>query len=77
MQITDGNKSYMCERICPNCGDSCEKDYETFFVHDQELCFCCNSNIEIFQLRSVCCNSDIELCYEVENVNVFVDFLDE
>ena len=34
------------ERICPNCGESCEKEYETFFVHGQELCVCCNSNIE-------------------------------
>ena len=51
------------ERICPNCGESCEKEYETDFVHGQELCVCCNSNIEP--------------CYEGENDNVFVDFLDE
>ena len=77
MRITEENESNVDKRICPICGESCEKEYETVFVHGQETCVCCNSNIDIYQLRSVCCNSDIELCYEVENVNVFVDFLDE
>ena len=77
MQITEENGSNMYDRICPYCGESCEKDYETVFVHDQERCVCCNSNIDIFQLRSVCCNYNIELCYNEENVNVFVDFFDE
>ena len=77
MRIAEENELNMDGRICPNCGESCEKEYETVFVHGQELCVCCNSNIDIFQLRSVCCNSNIELCYNEENVNVFVDFLDE
>ena len=51
------------ERICPNCGESCEKEYETFFVHGQELCICCNSNIEP--------------SYEVGNDNVLVDIFHE
>ena len=77
MQITGENESSMDERICTNCGEYCEKEYETVFVHGQALCVCCNSNIDIYQLRSVCCNSNIEPCYEGENDNVFVDFLDE
>ena len=77
MRIAEENELNMDERICPNCGESSEKGYETVFVHGQELCVCCNSNIDIFQLRSVCCNFNIVPCYEEENVNVFVEFLDE
>ena len=51
------------ERICPNCGESCENEFETVFVNGQELCVCCNSNIEP--------------CYEGGNDNVFVDLFDE
>ena len=51
------------ERICPNCGESSEKEYETVFVHGQELCVCCNSNIEP--------------CYEGVNDNGFVDISHE
>ena len=77
------------ERICPNCGESCENEYETVFVNGQELCVCCNSNIDLYQLRSVCCNSNIEPCYEEDGItddlidnaggnnNVFVDIYQE
>ena len=51
------------ERFCPNCGESSEKEYETVFFHDQELCVCCNSNIEP--------------CYEGVKDNVFVDIFHE
>ena len=51
------------KRICPNCGESSEKEYETVFFHGQELCVCCNSNIEP--------------CYEGVNDNVFVDIFHE
>ena len=51
------------ERICPDCGESSEKKYETVFVHGQELCVCCNSNIEP--------------CYEGVKDNVFVDIFHE
>jgi hypothetical protein len=63
------------ERVCPNCGESCENEYETVFVNGQELCVCCNSNIEP--------------CYEEDgftddlsdnaggNNNVFVDIYQE
>ena len=36
----------MDKRTCPNCGEHCEKEHETVFVHGQELCVCSNSNIE-------------------------------
>ena len=77
MRITEENESNVDERICPICGESCEKEYETVFVHGQETCVCCNSNIDIYQLRSVCCNSNIEPCYEEGNDKVFVDLFDE
>ena len=63
MRITEENESNVDERICPICGESCEKEYETVFVHGQETC--------------VCCNSKIEPCYEGGNDNVFVDLFDE
>ena len=39
-------ESIINKRICPNCGESCENEYETVFVNGQELCVCCNTNIE-------------------------------
>ena len=63
MRITEENESNVDERICPICGESCEKEYETVFVHGQETCVCCNSNIEP--------------CYEEGNDKVFVDLFDE
>ena len=68
-------ESNMDKRICPNCGEPCEKEYETVFVHGQELCVCCNSNIE------PCCEedgfTDNILNDGGENNNVFVDFFYE
>ena len=65
----------MDKRICPNCGESCEKEYETSFAHGQELCVCCNSIIE------PCCEedgfTDNILNDGGENNNVFVDFFYE
>ena len=65
----------MNERICPNCGESCEKEYETVIVQGQELCVCCNSNIE------PCCKEDgfteNILNDGGENNNVFADFFYE
>ena len=49
----------MDNRICPNCGEPCVKEYETVFVHGQELCVCCNSNTEP--------------CFEDVNDNGFVE----
>ena len=65
----------MDKRICPNCGEPCEKEYETAFVHGQELCVCCNSNIE------PSCEedgfTDNILNDGGENNNVFADFFYE
>ena len=77
MRITEENETNVDESICPICGEPREKVYETVFVHGQETCVCCNSNIDIYQLRSVCCYSTIEPSYEGENDNVFVDLFDE
>ena len=77
MQVAEKSESQLDQRVCPNCGESCEKEKETVFVNGQEFCVCCNSNIEIYQLRSLCCNSKIEPCYEGGNDNVFVDLFDE
>ena len=54
MRITKENESNVDERICPIWGESCEKEYETVFVHVQETCVCCNFNIDIYQLSSAC-----------------------
>tara|TARA_B100000586_G_C19809603_1_gene301611 strand:- start:43 stop:264 length:222 start_codon:yes stop_codon:yes gene_type:complete len=59
------------------CGDSFEKEYETVTVHSKETCVCCNSNIDLYQYRSVFCNSKIEPCYEGGNDNVFVVLFEE
>ena len=68
-------ESNMDKRACPNCGEHCEKEHETVFVHGQELCVCCNSNIE------PCCEedgfTDNILNDGGENNNVFVDFFYE
>ena len=46
MQVAEKSESQLDQRVCPNCGESCEKEYETVFVNGQEFCVCCNSNIE-------------------------------
>jgi len=77
MRITEVNESNIDERICPNCGKSSVKEFETVFVRAQETCVCCNSNVDIYKLRSVCCNSNVEPSFEGKNDNVFVDFFDK
>jgi len=65
----------MEERVCPNCGESCEKEYETLFVNGQEFCVCCNSNID------PCFREDnLNGSYQGEEGginNVFTDFFNE
>ncbi len=65
----------MDPRVCPNCGESCEKEYETVFVNGQEYCVCCNSNIEP-------CFTEDGVTEEIfsdagGNENVFADFFEE
>ena len=68
MRITEENESNVDERICPICGESCEKDHETVFVIIPILTY---TNYVVFVV------SNIEPCYEGENDNVFVDLFDE
>ena len=59
------------ERICPNCGESCENEFETVFVNGQELCVCCNSNIEpCFEEEGF---TDNFIDNAGVNINVFAD----
>ncbi len=62
-------------RICPNCGESCEKEFETVFVRGQEYCVCCNYNIEKSNNDNVLEESYIE--DPGERNNAFVDFFNE
>tara|TARA_B100001079_G_scaffold70554_1_gene60288 strand:- start:198 stop:332 length:135 start_codon:yes stop_codon:yes gene_type:complete len=32
MQVAEKSESQLDQRVCPNCGESCEKEYETVFV---------------------------------------------
>ncbi len=75
MQVAEKSKSQLSQRVCPNCGESCEKEYETVFVSGQEFCVCCNSNIETSYTEDSLTNdfySD-----SVKNDNAFAEFFDE
>ena len=62
-------------RFCPNCGESCEKEYETVIVQGQEFCVCCNYAIEPFFKDE---NFITEFNDEKEETNnAFVDFFNE
>lgn len=62
-------------RVCPNCGESCEKEYETVFVDGQEYCVCCNSNIEPSYTED---GFTEEIFSDAgENDNVFAEFFEE
>ena len=62
-------------RVCPNCGESCEKEYETVIVHGQEFCVCCNyeidSNFNDENLRTEFYDEK-----DIKN-NAFIDFFNE
>lgn len=67
----------MEERICPNCGESCEKEFETFFVRGQEFCVCCNSNIIPYhETEEEVFSGDFSENSNGNN-NVFMDFFNE
>ena len=63
------------ERIRPNCDESCENEFETVFVNGQELCVCCNSNIEPYYEKDVITDDLIDNAGG--NNNVFVDIYHE
>ena len=75
MQVAEKSESQLDQRVCPNCGESCEKEYETVFVNGQEFCVVCNSNIETCYTEEVLTNdfySD-----SIKNDNAFAEFFDE
>ena len=75
MQVAEKRESKLDQRVCPNCGESCEKEYETVFVNGKEFCVCCNSNLET-------CYSEEGLTNDfysdsIKNDNAFAEFFDE
>ena len=75
MQVAEKSKSQLDQRVCPNCGESCEKENETVFVNGQEFCVCCNSNIETCYTEEGSRNdfySD-----SIKSDNAFAEFFDE
>ena len=75
MKIAEKSESQMIQRVCPNCGESCEKEYETVFVNGKEFCVCCISNIETYNTQEVLTNdfySD-----SIKSDNAFAEFFDE
>ena len=75
MQLAEKNGSQLDQRVCPNCGEPCEKEYETVFVNGHEFCVCCNSNIE------TCFNEDSMTndyySDSIKSDNAFAQFFDE
>ena len=62
-------------RVCPNCGESCEKEYETVIVNSQEFCVCCNYMIDpVFKDENL--YADI-LDDKSDKNNAFIDFFNE
>ena len=62
-------------RICPNCGESCEKEFETVFVRGQEFCVCCNYNLVSSNNDDVLGEAYLE--DTGERNNAFIDFFNE
>ena len=75
MQVAEKRESQPDNRVCPNCGESCEKEHETVFVNGQEFCVCCNSNIETFYTEEGL-TSDF-YSDSIKSDNVFAEFFDE
>jgi len=75
MQVAEKSDSFPDQRVCPNCGESCEKEYETVFVNGQEFCVCCNSILDTSYSEQVLTNdfySD-----SIKSDNAFAEFFDE
>ena len=75
MQVAEKNESQLDQRVCPNCGESCEKEHETVFVNGQEFCVCCNANVESVYMEESMTNdfySD-----SIKSDNAFAEFFDE
>ena len=75
MQVSEKNESQLEIRVCPICGESCEKEYETVFVIGKEFCVCCNANVESVYMEESMTNdfySD-----SIKSDNAFAEFFDE
>ena len=75
MQVAEKSELQLHQRVCPNCGETCEKEYETVIVNGQEFCVCCNSNIETSYTEEVLTNeiySD-----SIKSDNAFAEFFDD
>ena len=75
MQVAKKSESKIDQRVCPNCGESCEKEYETVFVNGHEFCVCCNSNVETYNTSEVLTNDFFN--DSIKNDNAFAEFFDE
>ena len=75
MQVVEKSKSQLTQRVCPNCGESCEKEYETVFVNGHEFCVCCNSKIETLYTEESLLEDFYS--YSIKNDNAFAEFFDE
>ena len=75
MQVAEKSESQLDQRVCPNCGETCEKEHETVFVNGREFCACCNTNIETCYTEESLTNdfySD-----SIKSDNAFAEFYDE
>ncbi len=62
-------------RICPNCGESCEKEFNTVFVCGRKYCVSCNYNLESDINDEVL--GDAYLEDTGESNNAFTEFFNE
>ena len=65
----------MDKRICPNCGESCEKEYETIVVQGAEFCVCCNYELESYFTDQTLIMNSKEETGDINNA--FIDFFNE
>ncbi len=75
MNFAENSESKLDQRVCPNCGESCENEHETVFVNGQEFCVCCNSSLETSYNEESLTNdfySD-----SIKSDNAFAEFFDE
>ena len=75
MQVSEKSGSQLGMRVCPNCGETCEKEYETVFVNGKEFCVCSNANIETCYTEESMTNdfySD-----SIKSDKAFAEFFDE
>ena len=75
MQVAEKSESQLYQRVCPNCGESCENGHETVFVNGQEFCVCCNSSLETSYNEESLTNDFYS--GSIKSDNAFAEFFDE